>query len=146
MILISFIACAGEEEEAGTVYSLNQTHDEVRRGMRLVIGYDNDANAFVGKVSNTTDKTIGCVRVEVHLSNGTELGPTPRMDLAADASRTIRLDAGKESGFNGWSTHPESGCGESGEHGGEGGESDEGEGERGDGERKGGERGGEHDG
>ena len=81
----------GDGEESGTQYGLNETFDEVRAGARLALSYDSAANAFTGTVENTTGATLRRIRVEVHLSNGTELGPTTPTDLApgevASASR-----------------------------------------------------------
>ena len=47
----------------------------VRAGARLVLRYDAATQTFVGTVENTTSVTLSQVRVEVHLSNGVELGP-----------------------------------------------------------------------
>ena len=89
------------------------------------MSYDQGASAFIGTVENTTNATLQQVRVEVHLSNGTELGPTTPQDLAAGKSMAVRLDAAGES-FTGWTPHAEvgpqsSGGGEGSEGGGEGG-------------------------
>ena len=46
------------------------------------LNYDAAGNFFVGAVENTTGNVLNQVRVEVHLSNGTELGPTNPVDLA----------------------------------------------------------------
>ena len=93
------------DEESGTQYTRTQTHDEVRRGMRLVLDYDSGANQFVGMVTNTTSATIKCVRVEVHLSSGIELGPTPRQDVAPGSEIPVALsDEGRS--FTTWSAHP----------------------------------------
>ena len=70
------------EEESRTTLTLEETYDHVRNGARLIIGYDAEANAFTGTVRNVTEGTLSMVRVEVHLSNGTELGPTTPVDLA----------------------------------------------------------------
>ena len=62
-------------------------------------------------VENTTDATVCAVRVEVHLSSGTELGPTERRDIAAGESGAVELPAGGED-FESWTAHPEtSACG-----------------------------------
>ena len=124
----------GEDgEESGKELALTERYDKVRRGAHLVLAYDAKANAFVGIVQNTTDKTLKRVRVEVHLSDGKELGPTPAADLGPGESRAVKLVA-ESRGFSGWTAHPEVG---DGEHGG---------GEHGGGEDGGGEHGGrEHD-
>ena len=131
-------------EESGNALTKDQTYDAVRKGARLVLRYDSTAGAFVGMVSNTTDSTLVQVRVEVHLSNGTELGPTTPVDLAPGASVPVTLSAMGES-FDGWTPHAEVGpsSGSGGEHG-SGGESGEGSGESGEG--SGGEHGGSGEG
>ena len=101
----------------------------------LVITYDSMADAFVGTVRNT-NRTVQHVRVEVHLSNGVELGPTPGVNLAAGETQAVHLSAGSQS-FTGFSVHVELGLGENGGSGGEG----DGEGREG-GREGGGERGG----
>ncbi len=103
-------------EESGTRYAKDETHDESRRGVRLVLRYDPDQDAFVGTVTNTSDAVLNRVRVEVHLSNGVELGPTTPGDLQPGESAQITLPADGEQ-FDAWSAHPESG---SDEHGTEG--------------------------
>ena len=70
-------------------------------------------------VQNTTDITLEQVRVEVHLSNGVELGPTTPGDLSPDEIRNVTLNA-TAGNFDTWSAHPEAGSGEPGhseEHG-----------------------------
>ena len=95
-------------EESGTQFGLNETFDEVRAGARLVLAYDPDANAFIGTVENTTGATLSRVRVEVHLSNGTELGPTTPIDLEPGQVVDVNLPAMNRP-FTSWSAHPEVG-------------------------------------
>ena len=95
-------------EESGTQFMLNETFDEVRAGARLVLSYESNANAFIGTVENTTGATLSQVRVEVHLSNGTELGPTTPVDLAPGQVIDITLPATSQP-FASWSAHPEVG-------------------------------------
>ncbi len=67
----------GSEEGSGTSQlAPNETFDETRGGARLIMNYDAAGNAFTGTVENTTNNTLTNVRIEVHLSNGVELGPT----------------------------------------------------------------------
>ncbi len=112
-------------EESKVELALNEQYDRVRNGARLVLKYDPDTNAFKGTVENTTDETLKQVRVEVHLSNGKELGPTTPGDLAPGTKKEILLPA-TGTDFNAWTAHPEvgegehSGEGEDSEHGGEG--------------------------
>ncbi|MYE89263.1 hypothetical protein F4X33_09745, partial [Candidatus Poribacteria bacterium] len=65
-------------------------------------------SSFVGSVENTTGNILKNVRVEVHLSNGTELGPTTPKDLSPSESMKIELDATGQT-FDTWSAHPEVG-------------------------------------
>ena len=133
----------GEGEESGVLLTLDQTYDEVRNGARLILGYDAVADAFVGTVQNVTDATLSMVRVEVHLSNGTELGPTTPVDLAPGATIKVKLIA-TAAAFSGWTAHPESGPGHGtgGEGGGEHGSGGEGGGEHESGSEGRGEHGG----
>ena len=135
-MLIAFIGAAGlggcagmaptGDEEGGTMLGLDETFDQTRRGAHLVMNYDKAQNAFVGTVTNATSATLRAVRVEVHLDNGVELGPTTAQDLARGQSMSVQLPAGEQT-FTGWVPHaevgPQSGSGGEGggEHGGEGG-------------------------
>ena len=109
------------DEESNVELTLTDTYDKVRNGARLILNYDTQSNAFKGTVENTTDETLKRVRVEVHLSNGKELGPTTPGDLAPGEKREILL-AATSTNFDKWTAHPEVG---EGEHG------SDGEGERG---------------
>ena len=113
------------KEESGTELARNETYDKVRNGARLVLNYDAESNSFKGTVENTTDETLKQVRVEVHLSNGKELGPTPSADLAPGAKKDVQLTA-TSTDFDKWSAHPEVGSGEhsNSEHDEEGSEHD----------------------
>ena len=138
-LLITSLACAqetptkddGEGEEKGTKMKIDEKFDEVRRGVRMVLTYDKNSSAFIGTVENITEKIIEKVRVEVHLSNGIELGPTKALDLKPSEKSKIYLSA-KGQEFKTWNTHAESGSfeaghgtereaheGENSEHGGE---------------------------
>ena len=97
-----------EGEESGTELKLSERYDNVRNGARLILAYDADSNSFSGTVENTTKKTLERVRVEVHLSNGKELGPTTPADLKPGEKRSVTLTP-KTKGFEGWSAHPEVG-------------------------------------
>ena len=123
-------AISKEGEESGTELALDAQYDNTRNGARLILAYDAQTNSFKGTVENTTNETLKQVRVEVHLSNGKELGPTPAADLAPGEKREVQLIA-TSTDFDGWTAHPEVGAGEHG-HSGEHGEHDS-------------EHGGEHD-
>lgn len=99
----------GEEgEEGGTRIGKNEKWDKVRNGARLVLAYDATSQSFKGVVVNTTSRTLSDVRVEVHLSNGLELGPTKRTDLKPGARMPVELSAANQR-FAWWTTHPEHG-------------------------------------
>ena len=70
------------------------------------MAYDPITSSFNGIVQNTTSQRLCKVGVEVHLSNGTELGPTPPIDLAPGQTRNVRLSAAGET-FDRWGAHPE---------------------------------------
>ena len=117
----------GEAAEGGNVTLLtpDQTYDETIGGARLQLAFDPAANAFVGTAENTTNQTLTRVLVEVHLSNGTELGPTTPTDLPPGQSLRLTLPS-TAAPFDTWSAHVEVGSGEAGE--GSGGEGSEGAG------------------
>lgn len=95
-----------EGEESGEYLARDETWDATRRGARLILSYDPGQDAFAGTVENTTTETLCAVRVEVHLSSGTELGPTQRTDLAPGASTAVELETSGEA-FERWTAHPE---------------------------------------
>ncbi len=147
ILLISLLACRntagdgehegrGEGEEPGVRLAIDDTYNAVRNGVRLILSYDSTSSAFAGTVENVIEQPVSAVRVEVHLSNGTELGPTERKDLAPGEKAAVTLSTEGQD-FDWWKAHAEAGEG-GGEHHGER------EGEHG-GEH-GGERGGEHGG
>ena len=122
---------SGSEEASGAILAPSDTFDAIRSGARLFLYYDAGNNAFVGTVEDTTGNVLSQVRIEVHLSNGTELGPTIPVDMAPGQVTLVNLPATPES-FTGWIAHAEIGGnaegsqdgGEGvGEHGGNGGES-----------------------
>ena len=98
----------GDGEESAIQYGLGDTYDVVRAGARLVLRYDAATQAFTGTVTNTTDAALSRVRVEVHLSNRVELGPTTPVDLAPGRTIDVTLPATGQT-FATWSAHPEVG-------------------------------------
>ena len=104
-------------EESGASLALDEMYDAVRKGARLTLEL-----GFDGVVENTTDATLQNVRVEVHLSNGVELGPVFLGDLAPREMVDVFVPVETQDMFDGWTPHAEVGPG-SGEHGagGEGG-------------------------
>jgi hypothetical protein len=131
ILAVVMSACAGggaatpSQEESGAELALDESYDAVRNGARLILAYDAQSNSFIGTVENTTGDTLKQVRVEVHLSNGVELGPTTPTDLKPGESMDVTLTA-TSNGFDRWTAHPEVGEGGGGEH-----EGGEGEGEHG---------------
>jgi hypothetical protein len=102
----------GEDgEESGTELALNETYNAGRNGVRLILGYNAVSNSFNGTVKNITERTLRRVRVEVHLSNGIELGPTTPVDLEPGGKSAVRLTATDEA-FESWTAHLEVGSGE----------------------------------
>lgn len=118
----SKLPISDDGEESNIELALDEQYDKVRNGARLILAYDAQTNSFKGTVENTTNETLKQVRVEVHLSNGKELGPTIPGDLAPGEKREIQLVA-TSTNFDRWTAHPEVGEGEHGS-GGSGGEHD----------------------
>ena len=114
ILFIGFFSCgnsptgSGEEGESGRQYGLSDTATETRNGIRLVMKYDSQKKSFTGTLVNTTNESVADVRVEIHLSNGVELGPTPRVNMTPGQTSPVTLDAGGQN-FNQWSVHVEIG-------------------------------------
>ena len=118
------------ESGGGATLAPDETFDTVRSGARLILNYDAAGNSFTGTVENTTSSVLTRVRIEVHLSNGTELGPTTPIDMAPGEVTVVTLPSTQAS-FTGWIAHAEVGSGEGSESGGEHGSGGEGSGEGG---------------
>lgn len=117
VLIASIIGCSdtqnpvatGESDEESTVQlALTDTYDNVRNGAHLIMSYDAATNSFKGTVKNTTNAILSQVRVEVHLSNGVELGPTIPINLSPSEQIPVELMA-KGTGFDMWTAHPEIG-------------------------------------
>ncbi|MHC4647378.1 MAG: hypothetical protein ACYTBJ_17950 [Planctomycetota bacterium] len=124
----------GAEEEPNVRIGLTDTVDTVRRGVRLILAYDKTSSSFIGTVENVSSEKVHVVRVEVHLSNGVELGPTSPEDLAPGNRSNVNLSAAGQS-FTWWKAHAET-SGAGGEGGEEHGHDDD-SGHGGEGEREG---------
>lgn len=122
-VMLLSIACSNsttpDEEESGIQYSLSETANENRAGVQAIVSFDTSTSEFTGTLKNITSKTIIKVRLEIHLSNQTELGPTQEFDLAPNEQKVVSLNASGES-FSWWTMHAESGSG--GSEGGGGGQ------------------------
>ncbi len=105
-LMLSTSSCGKEENNAQ--YSLTDTFDDTRKGVRLILKYDAATESFIGTVENTKKRKAKKVRVEVHLSNGVELGPTTPNDMAPGEKRDVVLPAPGEV-FTGWNAHAEQG-------------------------------------
>ena len=102
----------GEEgEESGIRYTLSETCEEVRKGVWLHLTFDQSSSTFIGTIKNVSNETAKRVRVEVHLSNKVELGPTKPVDLAPGIQVNIKLSAEDQS-FTWWTSHAEVGSSE----------------------------------
>ena len=118
---------SGGEEGSGANLAPDEIFDAVRGGARLILNYDTGSNSFTGTAENTTSNVLDQVRIEVHLSNGTELGPTTPVNLAPGQVMDVNLPSTAAS-FTGWIAHAEVGSeAEGGQAGGEGGQSGGGE-------------------
>ena len=119
----------GEEGGGTNTLALDETLDTIRSGIRLILKYDAPSNSFKGTMENTTSDFLNRVRIEIHLSNGTELGPTTPVTMAPGEIRMINLPA-TQTAFSAWTAHAEVGTGEEGtgtegEHDGSGESGDE---------------------
>ena len=97
------------EEDSATNLAPGDVFDQVRAGARLIVSYDATENTFKGIVQNTTSGTLDNVRIEIHLSNGTELGPTPPTALVQGEVAFVSLPA-TQAPFAGWIAHAEVGA------------------------------------
>lgn len=116
-LLMSAVACnnapqerehagEGSEEEPDIRLALTDTFDTVRKGVRLILSYDKASSSFIVTVENVSSEKVHAVRVEVHLSNAVELGPTTPEDLAPGGKSNIKLSATGQS-FTWWKAHAE---------------------------------------
>lgn len=121
----------GDSEKGGRgIAKLTKHVKTYKNGGKLTLQYNPATQAFIGNVKNTTSKDLPDMRVEIHLSNGVELGPTKRIKMKPGQTIPIELGAFGQN-FTHWVTHPEAGVEEAhapgdeenehagGEHGGE---------------------------
>ena len=101
----------GEGEETGPRMSKDETFEEVRKGVKLILSFDNESSSFIGTVENVAEETLSKVRVEVHLNNGVELGPTEPIDLEPGKKAEVKLSAEGQL-FSWWKAHAEVGASE----------------------------------
>lgn len=101
----------GESEEDGSQLKKNETYNLTKKGVQLVLKFDEKSNVFKGFMQNKTKEPIERARVEIHLSNGKELGPTKPITLQPNQNQKITIKSTKKS-FTAWSTHAEVGSNE----------------------------------
>lgn len=120
MFVVSIFGCSRTEEKENNLINqadseestlqltLTDTYNNIRGGAHLILSYDEASNSFKGTVKNTTNAILSQVRVEVHLSNGQELGPTTPTDLDPGQQIPVVL-AAQGPPFDKWTAHPEVG-------------------------------------
>ena len=91
----------GSESPPDSIAPFDTLH-LLRDGAQMTLSYDLLANAFTGTVENTTAATLRSVTVQVHLSNGTTLGPTAPIGLPPGQVVDISIAAGVRP-FTHWS-------------------------------------------
>ncbi|MEA3392708.1 MAG: hypothetical protein U9Q91_06990, partial [Candidatus Marinimicrobia bacterium] len=98
----------GQGEEDGTAIAKNEKFTQNKNGVNLILTYNEEKSTFMGSIENITERSLSKVRVEIHLSNGKELGPTTPAALAPGEVRKVSLNA-KGENFESWNTHVETG-------------------------------------
>jgi uncharacterized membrane protein len=109
----------GKNEEDGTQLQKNETYNVTKKGIQLVLKFDENSNAFKGYMQNKSNKVIERARVEIHLSNGKELGPTKPINLKPNQKQELTIKATQKA-FSTWITHAEVGNNEHSHEGNEG--------------------------
>ena len=97
---------AEEGEEAGDQIARGARWIATRDDVRLILSFNSESDSFTGRAENSANEPL-CVRVEVHLSTGTELGPTETIVVPYGGSAPVTLSAEGEE-FATWSAHTES--------------------------------------
>jgi len=114
LALALLAACSSTEPgEGGRRWDKDEEATVTRSGVKLVIRYHSSDEEFRGTMTNTTDSPVSDARVEIHLSNGKELGPTPGTGVAGGENTDVTLDAAGQD-FSWFSVHIELGGGDSG--------------------------------
>jgi hypothetical protein len=107
-----------EQGESGTVWSINDTADEIVNGIRTIITFNAATNAFEGTLENLNTNVAQQTRLEVHIidanDNATEFGPTPGVDMQPGATRNISLPISAGVTFVEFTMHTEVGAAGSG--------------------------------
>jgi hypothetical protein len=82
-----------ESQKPEKTYGLDEIHDQIYDGVRLILAYHRASFSFIGSIENVTDNAIKKVRVKVHLSTGVKLGPTEPKDLDQGEKSGIKIEA-----------------------------------------------------
>ena len=99
-------ADAGAERGEERAIARTANWSETRGDGWLQLSFNSASNSFVGRVSNTGNEPLCDVRVEVHLSTGTELGPTEPTVVPYGGSINVTLPSGGEE-FATWTAQHE---------------------------------------
>lgn len=111
IITLLIISCVDQPPAPVSGYRLakNESINEMQsNAIRTIMSYNSKSNAFEGTLKNVTTKIIIKARIEVHLSNGTELGPTTPTDLDPAQIINVSLSAVGEN-FTRWTPLAEHG-------------------------------------
>ena len=80
-------------EETATQYLKANGYDLTRSGARLILHYDPVTQSYTGTAENTTVMPLRQGRVEVHLSNGVDLGSTQSRNFVPGQRVNVSLPA-----------------------------------------------------
>lgn len=92
-----------ENSKKGEALNINDTYNEVTKGIRLVLAYHYKNSTFVGSIQNITDEIINSIYVKVVLSNGVEFG-TKELFVLEPGEKTDIAIAAIGQPFNWWMT------------------------------------------
>ena len=107
--LIGLVACNEPDNMTSgppaLQYGLDETCDETRDGVRLVMRYDAPSETFLGTLGNTTEDILQQVRVRLRLSNGTDV-LTPQFGLNPGEEGDVTFDVSAAWSFTTWDAYP----------------------------------------
>ncbi len=83
---------------------INETYNDVRNGIRLILSYNHGSSSFVGTAENITEQILQSVSVRIILSSGSSLGPIFLTEVMSGDTRTINL-SDEHQMFNWWIAH-----------------------------------------
>lgn len=107
--LTGFVACNEPDNMTNGLsalpYGLDDTCDETRDGVRLILRYDAPSETFIGTLENTTETLLQQVRIRVRLSHGVDV-LTPHFHLDPGESGDVSFDVSNARGFTTWDAYP----------------------------------------